>query len=515
MKKRILLINSNQFKQPWPVIPFGLCHIASVSEKAGHVVEVLDLCFSKNPEKDISKTIKNFRPDIVGVSIRNIDNGAGYNTYFLLEDVKKEVIEPLKKYFQGPIVIGGPAVSINPVEILQYLGLNFAIRGDGELSFLQFVERYLKNDDRKVAQIKGLVIFKNGKVIVDNPPWRIENLDDIPIVDPSRYIDLKEYRKYNSPLQIQTKRGCPLSCIYCTYNKIEGKCYRFKSPKRVVDEIEYLVKKTGINHVEFTDSTFNVPLYHAKAILKEILSRKLNLRLRTMGLNPGSVDEELIELMQKTGFMDVDLGAESGSNTTLKSLRKNFGKKEVLKAGQLLRKYKIPTTWYLLLGAPQESIFTLKETFDTITKAASNWDLINIGIGIRVYNNAPVAKLVKKRKGNFLYPVNFEPEDIGLQEIKVYTKWMSFHYDNFFMYDEDEKTPLIVLKIGTGLLRIFAPNQPIWRLFILLRKIQRYTGITWIKKAIFWRKHKSTLDRLQKIIKESQHRAGSLYGVAS
>ena len=497
--KKILLINSNRFKQPWPVIPFGLCHIAAVSEKAGYEVKVLDLCFSRRPAKDIRKAILTFKPDVVGISIRNIDNGAGFNTQFLISDVRENVVEPLKSIFKGPIVIGGPAVSINPVEILHYLDLNYAIRGDGELSFVKFVDCITNNKIEEITTIKGLVIVKDKEVVANNDPWRVEDLNQIPIVNPGRYINLYYYRKFNSPIQIQTKRGCPLNCVYCTYNKIEGKCYRLKDPKKVVNEIEFLVKETKIDHVEFTDSTFNVPLNHCKEILRELAKRNLKLRLRTMGLNPGAVDEELIELMKQAGFMNVDLGAESGCNITLKTLGKNFSKAEVIRAGKLLQKYNIPTTWYLLLGAPQESILTLQETFDTITKAASKWDLINIGIGIRVYNNAPISKKLKERtKDNFLSPVHYEPEHISLNEVKIYTKWMSLHNDNFFMYDEDENTPTFVLRIGTLIMSIFAREKPIWKLFIVIRKIQRYTGFTFLRKILFWLKHRKTLKKLER-----------------
>lgn len=494
--RKILLVNSNRFKQPWPVIPFGLCSVAAAAEEAGHEVKVLDLCFSKNPFNDVRGTIEKYKPEIIGVSIRNIDNGTGYNTQFLLEDVKENIIKPIKKFFRGPIIVGGPAVSINPKEILEYLDLDYAIKGDGELSFIKFLETYPNIDELK--KIKGLVIRKNGKIIANNEAWRIEDLDKLPIVDPSKYINIEKYRKYNSPIQIQTKRGCCLNCSYCTYNNIEGKKYRLKSPKRVVDEIEYLYKRTGIRHIEFTDSTFNIPLKHAKDILKEIIRRNLRLNLRTMGLNPSTIDEELIDLMKKAGFMDVDLGAESGNNITLMTLGKNYSKEDVIRAGQLLQKKKIPTTWYLLVGAPGERIETLLETFNTISKAASKWDLINIGIGIRVYNGAPIANHLKPKSDNFLYPTSYKPEELSLQEIKIITKWFALNHDNFFMYDEDEKTPLLLLRIGTIILKFFLPNKPIWTLFIAIRKIQRYTGINLLKKLSFYVKHKDVIKKIKK-----------------
>jgi radical SAM superfamily enzyme YgiQ (UPF0313 family) len=209
-----------------------------------------------------------------------------------------------------------------------------------------------------------------------------------------------------------------------------------------------------------------------------------------MGLNPGAVDEELVDLLKEAGFRDVDLGVESGCDTTLKSLRKNFSKKNILRAGKLLRERNIPATWYLLVGAPKETRETLEETFNTVNKAASRWDLINIGVGIRVYNGAPIAEQMKRENpnctvDNFLQPVHFNPEALSLEDVKVITKKTALRHANYFMYDEDEDTPVFLLMIAASLLKLFAPRQPIWRLHILLRKIQNFLGISYLKKVVF------------------------------
>ena len=139
---KILLINSNRFKHPWPVIPFGLCYIATVLEfNEHHNVFFLDLCFSSDCEEDIQKAIRTFKPDIIGISIRNIDDTGGYNVHFLLEDVKNDVIDFCKKEFTGPIVIGGPSVGISGKEMLGYFDLEYAVCGDGETVMSEFVKR--------------------------------------------------------------------------------------------------------------------------------------------------------------------------------------------------------------------------------------------------------------------------------------------------------------------------------------------------------------------------------------
>ena len=414
---KVLLINSNLFKQPWPIIPFGLCSIAAAIEKEGHELAVLDLCFSHNCMKDMRNMMYNFKPDLVGISIRNIDNCAGYKTLFFLDQIKNEVVVHLKKLFSGPIIIGGPAVGISGREMLDFFDLEYAVRGDGEAVIVEFIKRVEKK--LTLEGLKGLIIRKNGKIVQDPPPFFVKDVNLLPYSKPHKYLDLSQYYKFDSPLQIQTKRGCALKCSYCTYNNIEGHRYRMRAPESVAAEIEELVKETGIDHIEFTDSTFNIPLDHTKAVLRALIKKRLDLRLRTMGLNPGAIDNELADLMKEAGFVSVDLGAETGSDTTLKGLAKNYMKKDIIRAGELLQQRKIPVEWFLLLGAPSETRETLEETFYTITKAAAKWDLIVISIGVRVYKGSPISEKMKEEdpnctKDNFLHPVCSEPEGISL-----------------------------------------------------------------------------------------------------
>jgi radical SAM superfamily enzyme YgiQ (UPF0313 family) len=476
----ILLINSNRLKHPWPVIPFGLCSVAAALEAAGHDVVFLDLCFSKAPDREVRLAIRNFKPGLVGVGIRNIDNAAGYNAVFFLDQIRDEVINPLKSTFEGPIVIGGSAVGISGAEMLHFFDLPLAIQGDGEQAIVELSARL--EGKRPLNGLGGLIRRQNGVIVEENPPLPVTDLNALPWIEFDRYLEVGRYRKYNSPLQIQTKRGCALRCAYCTYNRLEGRVYRFKDPLRVANEVETLVNKTGIRHIEFTDSTFNIPLAHAKAVLQALAAKGLKLRCRALGLNPSAVDEELVMLMQRVGFQDVDLGAESGCNETLQGLGKNFHKGDVLKAGKLLHQANIPISWYLLLGAPGETEDTLNETLETIGKAASPWDLVVIGVGIRVYKGAPLAKAFQptnpeKISDNFLRPVHFEPEAIDIENIKRITKSAYHRYPNFLMFDENSQYPEVLLKAASAILKRFFPQQPIWRVYIFVRKILKALGV--------------------------------------
>ena len=486
---KILLIKSNRFKHPWPVIPFGLCYIATILEANGsHNVCFLDLCFSLNCEKDIQKAVQNFTPDVIGISIRNIDDTGGYNVYFLLEDVKNDVVNYCKKEFSGPIVIGGPSVGISGREMLEYFDLEYAIRGDGEAVMLEFVKRI--ENRQPLEGLKGLIIRRDKTIIQDNEPFRVQDLDSMPFPKPLRYLDLDRYRRFGSPVQIQTKRGCALRCSYCTYNNIEGKQYRLINPRRVADEIEILVKETGISHVEFADSIFNIPLSHAKEVLREVIRKKLDLRLHTMGLSPGAVDEELLDLMKLAGFNEVDIGAESTCDSILESLAKDFKREDIINTANLLKKKKIPVTWFIMLGALAETRETVLETMNTIGRVASKWDLVFVSTGVRVYNGAPVADEIMSydtncTSDNFLHPLKIEPQRICLEDIHEISKRFSFRFPNFYFYQKENITPGWILVFGNLLLKVFHSRQPVWRLLIFLKRIEFVLGISLLKRGLY------------------------------
>jgi len=485
---KVLLINSNRFKHPWPVIPFGLCYIATVLEfNENHNVLFLDLCFSSDCEADIRKAIQSFNPEIIGISIRNIDDTGGYKVHFLLEDVKNEVIDFCKREFKGPIVIGGPSVGISGREMLDYFDLEYAIRGDGEAVMPEFVRRIVNQES--LEGLRGLIIRREKSIIQDSEPFRVLDLDILPFPKPSHYINLKKYARLGSPIHIQTKRGCALKCSYCTYNQIEGKNYRFRDPERIASEIEILVRETGINHIEFTDSTFNVPITHAKSVLREVIKKKLDLRLHTMGLSPSDIDEELLDLMKTAGFNEVDLGAESLSDKILISLAKNFQKKDVINAASLLKSKRIPVIWFLMLGDIAETKETVIETLSSIAKTASKWDLVFVSTGVRVYNGSPLAYELRKNNkectnDNFLQPVKIEPEKISLDDIHKIANGFSFRYPNFYFYEKDKIIPEWLLAVANSMLMLFNSRQPVWRMLIFLKKAEKILGITLMKKAL-------------------------------
>lgn len=485
---RILLINSNRYKLTLVTMPYGLCCVAATLENAGHEVNVLDLCFSTNCKQEIQNMLTKFQPDIVGVGIRNIDSATPHNILFLLDPVKKDVIEPLKELYSGPIVIGGAAVGVSGVEMLSFFDLQYAIQGDGEYAMLDFVDRIEKK--LPLEGLRGLILRRDNQIIEENLPYRVENLESLPKVKIYRYIDIKPYLKYNVPLPIQTKRGCSLECAYCIYNSVEGHSIRLRDPESLADEIQDMVEETGVNVIEFVDSVFNIPLKHAKNVLRAIKSRNLNLKLNTIGINPGAIDEEFVGLLKENNLREFHITVESCSDITLKSLCKNYKKADIIKAGQLLNNQDLFIIWDLLTGAPGETEETLKETLETITTIASNWDLIVVGNGIRLYKGSPLSKKIGQAKpdctsDNFLHPVIFTPQSMPIESVRAFEKMISLKHPNMFFYDEVQRLPFFVVKIQNFLLKFMPRQKPWWKLLIFCYFLLRITGINVLRRILF------------------------------
>jgi hypothetical protein len=480
---RILLINTNRCKVPFPVMPIGLCSVAASLEADGHQVRVLDLCFSPAPGRTIAAAVSSFSPDMVGVGIRNIDTANGFRPAFMLDKVKEDMLLPLKRAFAGPVVLGGAAAGINGPELLSYFDCEYAVQGDGESAMVAFARRLRAG--QSTSGLPGLIIRRNGGVTEVNAPDFADNLDSLPAARPQKHLDIGLYKLYNTPFSVQTKRGCALVCSYCTYNRLEGRAYRLRSPAAVADDIENFVKATNIRTVEIVDSTFNVPLDHAKAVLREIIARKLNLRLLTMGLNPRFMDSELAGLMKEAGFIEACFSIEAMSDPMLKSLAKNFTVDDIKAAAAVIRKTHIPVIWYLIIGAPGETVDTVRETFSSISRTASLLDLVSIAVGIRVYNGAPIAetwKTEQKRSpdDNFLRPVAYQPGSLTKKKLKALASVAAAWHHNFFMFDEGA---LILLPVRLVMGALF-PRQPLWRGYIAMRLLEKITGVFLVRALV-------------------------------
>lgn len=463
---RVLLVYSNQCKDLILAPPIGLSYIATATRNAGHDVQVLDLLVASNPQEILRKAIGEFKPDVVGVSVRNIDNIVLQRIENHLLELSEfltlvhESVDKLAKKIH--IVLGGPAISILEEMSLRYLDADFAICGEGEKSFPDLLDAL--ETGNSYYRIPGLC-YRRGDMLFKNPKQIIEGFGRSFMED---WIDWSSYRKLgNACWPIQTKRGCPLKCDYCSYPTIEGRRFRKRSAEEVVDEIEEVIERIGPQTFEIVDSTFNAPQSHAIRLCEEIIRRKIKANFTAMGVNPITTSPELFSLMKRAGFNSMMVTPESASDTMLASYRKDFEMDKVYAAARYIRESGIHSTWFFMLGGPGETQDTVEETISFVEKELADDNMMSIFIvGIRIFPGTGVAKTAYKE--GYLKPET---------DLSRPTFYVSPHVSEDWMIQRINRavqnTPYVVLAADEGhtfveiamqrFLRLARAAPPYWR----------------------------------------------------
>jgi hypothetical protein len=377
---KILIISTNREKSPFPVVPIGAAKIIGALLKSGHEVDFLDLCFSHNIRRSIRKKIQQFCPDMIGLSIRNLDNCAYINSraYFGLD---RKIIRIIRGFSRAPIIIGGSAVSVAPNELTSYLGADYAIVGEGENSLPAFLSAYHEN--RGFEHIPGLLWQKKGRWHV-NPPHFSTTIENFHL-QAYHCIDFERYFFNGGFAAMQTKRGCPFGCIYCSYGILEGKRHRFFSPGACIDEMEKIVWDTGRTDFFFVDGVFNFPPEHAAAVCEEIIRRELKIRWLAY-CNPSGLDNNMAEIFKASGCAGIELGLDAATGKMLSNLKKGFTLAEIESAYRALSRTGLPFAVFLLFGGPGETFADWEKTQRNLQRFGKA-NAVFASLGLRIYKN--------------------------------------------------------------------------------------------------------------------------------
>lgn len=457
---RILLINTNQALRPYPVFPIGVCSVALALETKGHEVSVLDLCFEKDTETPIRERVLSFRPDLVGVGIRNLDNSDLIDFQWFLPAVRK-MIDQVRRATDSRIVLGGAAVSVLPKAVLEFMDCDLGVIGDGEAAFAGLAEAL---DKRKPYwSVPGTVGKIDGRWFA-NPKNPVTEYDLYGQSRIHRWIPTREYIAQGSIFPVQSNRGCAFDCIYCTYAQIEGKKYRLRPGELVAEEIAE-ARTRGIDYFEFVDSVFNVPESHARSVCREIIRRGLKARFGAAGINPKWLTDELLDLMEEAGFESLDITVESASASMLRNLRKGFGHADVIAAARRLARRKFKVLWIFLLGGPGENQFTLRESLNFMSEYIRPRDYAYLTLGLRIYPDTPLAAMAL-RDGAFesqeelIHPAFYISEQLNL--LQAYFQIEEFRRNRPNVLASYE-TGHPLLPLVYSFLRAVNAKKPYWR----------------------------------------------------
>ena len=377
----ILLINTNRETGPLPVLPLGLCQLASAVAQAGLPVEVLDLCFPRKPLEQVRKVAARVRPRLVGVTIRNVDNCDFQAPIYYLPFVR-DVIEAVRQVLPGvPVVIGGTGTSLAPQEVLEEVGADLAVAGPGDRVFVELY-RHLVED---------------GERVEDQPRIQYGRPDDgesTPGPQFARWLDLKPYRRWGVPISVQSRRGCPFRCVYCEYAHIEGGApYLLRDVDEVVEGIERLVRSTGRDVVEFVDSTFNAPPSYTIELCEALARRRPAKAFHASGINPRFGGREVLEAMRDAGVTAVYCSPDAGAQGTIDGYRKDFSLDQLADMARDTSALGFPVLWSFIFAGPAETPETARETKRFVREQIDPLHAVMLSHRMRIYPGTGLREL--------------------------------------------------------------------------------------------------------------------------
>jgi radical SAM superfamily enzyme YgiQ (UPF0313 family) len=391
---RILLVNTNRMKPA--IAPVGLDYLADSLWFAGHTPRLLDLCFAEDVARAVHSAVNDFRPEAIGVTIRNTDDCYLSGQRFFLDEIA-DIIRLLRQASPAPLVLGGVGFSLAPAAVLEYCGGDFGIAGDGERALGQLLQGLGNGAD--FQRIPNLLYRESG-VLRRNPGEAI----DLATLPPRKraLVENATYFRAGGQAGFETKRGCPMACVYCADPVTKGATTRLLPPAAVAAELATLLAQ-GIDHFHTCDSEFNLPRPHAVDVCQAILAAGLAERIRWYAYcTPTPFDEEMAGLFKRAGCAGINFGADSGSADMLRRLGRHFTPDDLLQTARLCRRHSIPIMVDLLLGGPGETPETVRQSIELMRRAKP--DCVGLSLGMRVYPGTAMARRVQSEGDPAAHP---------------------------------------------------------------------------------------------------------------
>jgi radical SAM superfamily enzyme YgiQ (UPF0313 family) len=459
MSHKVLLLSANRCTAPDPVFPLGLTCLSAALREAGHETRWLDVQVDKDA---LEQVIAEFCPDVVGISLRNIDDVLirKQETYF--GDLAA-LVSRVRAARQCPVILGGSGFSMFPQRLLELSGADFGIQGEGEAGFLALLKAL--EDGGGFANVPGLV-HRSAAAIVVNPQ------EPGPLSSPIRAADrparvVSYYLRTGSMLNAQTQRGCAHTCCYCTYPLIEGRAHRRRPPEEIAEDFAQ-IEATGARYAFVVDSIFNSSPRHivetCEAILRRGLAIKWGCFLRPQGLTP-----ELMALMQRAGLAHAEFGADSFCDAVLAEYGKGFTFEDVLQASEAAHSAGVDYCHFLICGGPGETSATLEEAYRNSLRLPGA--VLLAVVGMRIYPGTALHRRALRegritRDTDLLLPVYYLAP--GLTTDAVFAQLTSFaqRSPNWIAGDPVPGYTRLVER-----LRSRGVAGPLWSYFAILQRL--------------------------------------------
>ncbi len=384
-RKEVLLVFPGKFKASDPQVPLSILHIAAALKQEGYTVRVLDMRLQNYRGFNVGS------PVFVGISCMS-----GMQVRYALDFAR--FVRQQNPHC--PIVWGGIHPTLLPEQTASHPLVDVVVRGEGELIIKDLAHNLL--DKKPLDDVAGIT-FKSDDKIQSNPDGQVINLDDLPIALPWDLLLTEKYPSIKSGrIHIQTSRGCPHRCGFCYNTLFNKQKWRGKTPKRVLDEIEYLNQRfPNTKIIDPIDDNFFVDKRRVEAICNGILGRDLKIQWRANCRFDylSGYDRDFLSLLERSGCVELDFGGESGSDRLQKLICKDVSAEQMLLSVQNLKAWAPTIEPYVswMSGLPEESDDDLSKTFDLMDKMqALNPKVQHYGIFVYTPFPSPIIEKLPK-----------------------------------------------------------------------------------------------------------------------
>lgn len=389
---KFFLLSANITTSPYPIYPVGMGMIAAALTASGHEVLQADFLFHDTSLEHLGEEIRDYRPDFVGISVRNIDNVNFANSRYYIDNVKN-IVARIREVTDAKVLLGGAGFSLLPELILAETGADYGFAGEGERLIVEFAANAAKG------------VYPQERLI--GPAASIDGPDIGAALYDERL--MKFYLNSGSIASVQTKRGCAYNCVYCTYPLLEGRTLRNRDPREVVNDIRRLRDTYNANYIFFVDSVFNDDDGQYLKVVDEMLRQGVSIPW-TAFIKPGGLSDEIVQKMKACGFAAAEVGADAACDRTLKKMGKSFSFQDVILCNDLLVRNGIAVSHFFMFGGPGETQETVEEGIANIL--ALEKCVSFIFMGIRILPNTPLAAIAIKEKvispeADLLHPVYY------------------------------------------------------------------------------------------------------------
>lgn len=365
----------------YSVYPLGLAYLASVLEKNGHDVKLLNLSLSRweDIKDNVIETIKQEQPEVLGISILTNSRTSA-----------RKFIEIVKEYSPKTLIVaGGIHTTYLYEQILDNFKVDFAVLGEAEGTFVELLDAYQqKKPIEEFKKIDGMAFKHKGELIKTGTRKRIDDLDSIPFPKHELFRDQIEKSGF---AYMMTSRGCPFSCDFCPSTAFWGFKLKQRSIENIIEEIKYLVKEFPSMHtLQFSDDEFICNNKRVLELCKRMIEEKFNLNWVCLGRASSVLDEEVILMMKKAGCSAIFFGIESGSQRILDGISKRIKIQQVVDSFTLCKKHGIEPRFLSIVGLPGENAESVNETIKLAKKLRVNTEpaILIVYPGTAIYEEA-------------------------------------------------------------------------------------------------------------------------------